>query len=71
MKTATFGEIMPCTQYKFNDVPKERISTDLLTACFLVVMLFEPDDDSNTFLRNVGQLLPDHAALYPRSSHST
>lgn len=67
-KTATFGEVMPRTPYKFIDIPKERLPP---ASCRFLGRLLDPEDDSNMFLRNVGQLLPDHAAVYPRSWHST
>jgi hypothetical protein len=29
-------------------------------------LLFEPEDRGRTFLRNVGELLPDPTAMHPR-----
>jgi hypothetical protein len=37
--------------------------------CFLLGLLFDPDDGGNMFLLNVGEPLPDYTTLYPRSHH--
>jgi hypothetical protein len=38
---------------------------------FLLRLLFEPEDGSDMFLRNVGRLATDYAASYPRRSYSS
>jgi hypothetical protein len=38
----------------------------LLHVSFLLGLLFDPEDGRNLFLRNVGLLLPDYTAVYPR-----
>jgi hypothetical protein len=35
------------------------------SACFLLVLFFDPDDGSDIFLRNT-KLFPDYVALQPR-----
>jgi hypothetical protein len=38
------------------------------TSCYFG-LLFDPEDRSNVFLRNVTKLLPDYTALYPNLIH--
>jgi hypothetical protein len=33
---------------------------------FVWLILFDPEDGGITYLRNVGELLPNYAALHPR-----
>jgi hypothetical protein len=41
----------------------------LLADCFMLVsyvFVFNPEDESSTFLRNVAELIADYAATHPR-----
>jgi hypothetical protein len=38
----------------------------LFHAGFLLGLFFGPEDEGDMFLRNVGQILTDYTALYPR-----
>jgi hypothetical protein len=38
---------------------------------FPLDLLLNPNDGSSAFLRNVGGILPDYTALYPRRQYSS
>jgi hypothetical protein len=38
----------------------------MLIAGFFLGLLFNPEDGSSMFLQNIGELLPDYAALHSR-----
>jgi hypothetical protein len=42
----------------------------LLSFWFLARLIFDREDGGNMFLRNVGRLSTDYAALYPRREYS-
>jgi hypothetical protein len=47
-----------------------------LAACFMLVscvayLLFDPEDESNMLLRNVGRILQDYTVLYTRRHDSS
>jgi hypothetical protein len=63
IKSYIFQNITPCSPLKGN---RHRA---LLAICFhadfLLSLFFDPEDGGDIFLRNVGYLSTDYAALYP------
>jgi hypothetical protein len=43
----------------------------LFLAGFLFVILFNPEDEGNTFLRNVDERIPDYTVSHPRIFKAT
>jgi hypothetical protein len=86
MKSCIFWDMTPCSPLKI-DVSEEHIAyifraeeqteQETSSACylcqvgFLLGLLFDPDDDGEIFLRNVGRLTTDYMALYPRRQKSS
>jgi hypothetical protein len=54
-----------CLHDQGRGVSQASSKQSILTACFLGI-LSGPEDGGNTFLRNVGKLLPDYMASHPR-----
>jgi hypothetical protein len=66
---------MPCSPVKLNHVSEEHITSIfraaaccLLHAGFLLGLLFNPEDEGDMFLRNVGSLSMDYRMLHQFSS---
>jgi hypothetical protein len=80
MNVAIFWDVAPCSLYvngrfegKYQLYLQNRKSTNITylpaTRWFLSRLIFDCEDGTNTFLRNVGSHT-DCKALYPRSQHS-
>jgi hypothetical protein len=50
---------------------KQAANRALFHAGFLLDLLFNPENDSNMFLRNAGCLSPDYMALYTGRENSS
>jgi hypothetical protein len=48
-----------------------RMVRKLRVTGFILGLLFDPEDGGDTFLRNVGGLLPNYMELEPRISYSS
>jgi hypothetical protein len=48
-----------------------RCACSLLSADFLLGLLFNPEDNESTSLQNSGELLPDYTVLHPRRQYSS
>jgi hypothetical protein len=60
MKRSIFWDITLCSPLKVKAGSKQS------SAGFLLGLFFDPEDVGDMFLRNVGWLLTDYTALYPR-----
>jgi hypothetical protein len=49
---------------------KQAASKVLVAACFMLGLIFNPEDGRDMFLRTVGCLSTDYTTLYPRRKTS-
>lgn len=69
----TFRDVIPHSPVEFNWwFGRTYCLKFLFDSTFLTMLdlLFDADDGSNTFLRNVCILLPHYTAIHPRNAHS-
>jgi hypothetical protein len=71
-----FRDTAPCTPVKYSrsfGVIYHRASSVccLIQAGFLLGLLFDPEDGSDMFLRNVDRISPDYMTLYCISEYNT
>jgi hypothetical protein len=64
----THNFISPHTRILFsnNKIIYVLTTTKSFASCFLLGLLFGPDDGGNMFLLNISEVLPYYTALYPR-----
>jgi hypothetical protein len=60
MKSSAFWDITPCS------LSKVKRRCHLLLAGFLLGFFFDPEEEGDVLLRNIGYISTDHTALYPR-----
>jgi hypothetical protein len=46
------------------------LACQLLFACYLLGLLFDPEDGGSVFLQNVSELIPDYTVSHPRTQYS-
>jgi hypothetical protein len=76
MKSTIFWDITPCSPLKVNrrfggKCYLYRQGRRIIQAGFLLGFVFDHEDGSDIFLRNVGWLSTDYTALYPRRQNSS
>jgi hypothetical protein len=71
VKSSNFWDIMPCSPLKINWHLGETCRLLPASCCLLLGLLFNPEDGSDTFLKNVGWLSTDYVALYHKRKKKT